>query len=380
MNTGAAPAVRVGLASLIAAAAVFWNAAASGASAASVCARLGTQIHGAAPAVRRAALLDNRPSQPWITYPAVRLPQDTEAYRRVAAAWRTGYSPRPGSAPPLMSVEALQGTGVFVANAILGSADCLAATFIEWQPGGPVRVIDGPQLPVSPCARAGDWAAVARVAGQPAYVETTSVNSAREDPVHYVMLWSGGKWSPPCAVSIRYADRVRQLYCRAGASVCGAAGRISPAVKRRYGRYSLGMKQALNGGGGALRIFLAQGAPDAQDGVLLARARRLGIPKRLVPAGAGPAAWARHFSPAAAVLFPLRLVGSRYLGAVVRSQSPRTASLRRDWLFVLFEAPQASSRHLVPLAAFTVHQTIAAVTSIRAAEGAASPSPAVLRP
>ncbi|MHB1870095.1 MAG: hypothetical protein ACYCT1_04495 [Steroidobacteraceae bacterium] len=380
MNTCTDSAVRVGLTCAIASAAVFWSAAANGASAESVCARLAAQINGASAAVMRKADLDDRGLQRWITYPAVRLPHDTEVYRRVAAAWRIQFPREPGSAPPLMSVEALQGTGLFVANTTLGSDDCLAATFIDWQPGGPVRVIGGPQLPVPPCGRAGAWAGIARVMGRPAYVETAPVDSTNTDSVRYVMLWSGHAWRRPCAVSIRYAYSVRQLYCRAAARVCDAARGMFPDLGRRYHRYSLRLKAALNGGAGALPTFHPQGAADAQGRALLSRARRLGISRRLVPAGEASASGARHFSPVVAEFFPLRLEGALYLSAAVHSQHPSAASRRRHWLFVLFDAPRASSRQLVPLAAFTVHRSLSAQTSIGASDEAASPGPGRSRP
>ena len=375
MNTCIDSAVRVWLTCAIACAAVFWSAAANGASAESVCARLAAQINGASAAPMRKADFDDRGLGRWITHPAVRLPLDTEVYRRVAAAWRIQFPREPGSAPPLMSVEALQGTGLFVVNTVLGSGDCLAATFIDWQPGGPVRVIGGPQLPVPPCGRAGAWAGIARVMGRPAYVETAPVGSTSTDSVRYVMLWNGHAWRPPCAVSIRHAYSVRQLYCRAAARVCGAARGMFTDLGRRYHRYSLRLQVALNGGAGARPAFHPQGAPDAQGRALLSRARRLGIPRRLVPAGQAAAAGARHFSPVAADFFPLRLEGALYLSAAVHAQRPAAAFRRRHGLFVLFDAPRASSRQLVPLAAFTVHRTLSAETSIGASDEVASPGP-----
>ena len=380
MNRCSDSAARVGLTGAIACAAAFWSAAANGASAGSVCARLAAQINGPSAAVMRKADLEERGLQRWITYPAVRLAQDTEAYRRVAAAWRTQFPRAPGSAPPLMSVEALQGTGLFVANTVLGSADCLAATFIEWQAGGPVRVIGGPQLPAPPCARALRWASIARVMGRAAYVETAPIDSTSTDSVRYVMLWSGQAWRRPCAVSIRYAYPVQQLYCRAAVGVCAAARRMVPDLGRRYHRDSLREKDALIGSARALPTFRPQGAADAQGQALLTRARRLGMPRRLVPAGEGSAAWARHFSPSAAEFFPLRLKGELYLGAVAHSQRPRTAPSRRRWLLLLFAAPRASSRRLEPLAAFTVHRTPSAVASIGVSDEAAAPSPGRARP
>ncbi len=375
MNTCTDSPVRVGLTCAIASAAVLWSAAANGASAGSVCARLAAQIIGTSAAVMHKAHSHDRGPERWITYPAVRLPPDTEAYRRVAAAWRTQFPREPGSVPPLISVEALQGTGLFVASTVLGSADCLAATFIDWQAGGPVRVIGGPQLHVPPCGRAGRWASIARVMGRAAYVETAPAVSTSTDSVRYVMLWSGHAWRRPCAVSIRYAYPVRQLYCRAAAGVCAAARRMFRDLERRYHRHSLRLKDALNGSARALPTFHPQGALDAHGRALLTRARRLGMPRRLVPADEGSAAWARHFSPSAAEFFPLRLEGALYLGAAVRSQRPSTAPPRRRRLFVLFDAPRASSPRLEPLAAFTVHRTLSAVTSIGASEQTASPRP-----
>lgn len=379
MNMCTDPAVRAGLTCAIASAAVLWSAVANGASADSVCARLAAQINGASAAAMRKADFDHRGLQRWITYPAVRLPLDTEVYRRVAAVWRVQFPRESGSAPPLMSVEALQGTGLFVANTVLGSGDCLAATFIDWPPGGPVRVIGGPQLPVPPCGRAGAWAAIARVMGRPAYVETASVGSTSTDSVRYVMLWNGHAWRPPCAVAIRHAYTVRPLYCRAAARVCGAARGMFTDLGRRYHRYSLRRQAASNGRAGALPQFHPQGVPDAQAEALLSRARRLGIPRRLVPAGEASAAGTRHFS-SAAEFFPLRLEGALYLSAAVHSQRPAAASGRRHWLFVLFDAPRASSRQLVPLAAFTVHRILSAETAIAVSDAAASPGPGRARP
>ena len=349
----------VGFLVLVAGAALCAKAGATSTPGPSVCTRLVTRMRRA-PATVLQDVKSGDAWTPWIIF-ADRVSSDSGAFRRIDSKWAAQFK---GPFPPLLSdVETLPGTGLFVANAILGSGDCLNSMFLDWKWGGQLRLVPQPQLPLDMCSRDDNPAsgALAMVLGQPAYIGSRSLSGLNNDSLMLISRWTGKTWAPPCPVSIRFTYRygVTQLYCGAAKRVCNAARRIMPEVKRRYSAYNVSVFDALNNNNPAPPFHFRR-ALRPQEKSLVARAERIGLPKRITPASARPA-WLRHLNSSTAVYFPLRLDGRLYVGAADSRpyQWPGT-------FFFVFRAPNASARQLVPLAAYTVHRMTSGIKSIQA--------------
>ena len=317
--------------------------------------------------------------RPWIAFAAVHLPQGTEGYGRIAAAWRA-QMPKGLFAPPLGKVETLQGTGLFVANTILGSGDCLSPTFFSWQPGGRPLVIGDPQLPLSLCSRDGSWGRFALVLGQPAYLATGRLNHHSLDEVMFIAPWRAGKWARPCPVSIRfrYQYPVKLRYCGSNGALCRAARKVAPVLARRYHAYSVAQLDAFNAGYSIIK-FRLRAVLTVEERVLVDRARR--IAEATAESRHAPA-WIPSAIPAYFSFFPLRLEHRLYLGAATgegRSWAARWILPHGRWSsgvggnpskggseFFLFSAPHAHAVRLVPLAVFSMHWRVQGVRSIEA--------------
>ena len=362
------PALRVYLIAVFASGALYSGAVAAASQ--SVCTRLVTRMRRFPATVVKDATVSAWGMRPWITDPIVRLPQETRVYRRLASICRK-QMPSGMLIQPLTNIEALQGTGLFVVNQIAGSGDCLSSMFVEWKWGGTPRVIADPPSPpfFAPCALGGNgWAHSALVLGQPAYIDGTFPDPTNSDALMYFVTWNGKTWSRPCPVSIRYRYRyeVRRLYCAGAQRLCRAAGAIAPQVRRRYTAYMVNLVNAFNGGG-PLPKFRFHGALSAPARALVARARRLGIPKAIAPGHELRPPWLQHLGPYGSEYFPLLIEGKLYVGVATRSsRHRRTAYLRHHWLFIVFQAPAANSGRLRALAAFTVHRVTTGVKSIQA--------------
>lgn len=375
-------AARAGLAAVVASAAVCASAGARSAPLPSLCTRLVRRMHRAPEAVLNEATPGADWMRPWIAFPAVHLPQGTEAYGRIAAAWRA-QMPKGLFRPPLRNIEALQGTGLFVANTILGSGDCLSSTFFAWKPGGRPRVTGDPQFPLSLCSRDGSWAKFAIVLGQPAYLATGQLNHHSLDEVMFIAPWQAGKWARPCPVSIRfrYAYAAKLRYCGSNRALCRAARKVAPVLERRYHAYSIEQLDAFNVGY-SIRKFSWHAARTVQARALVDRARR--IAEAMAERRHAPA-WVPSAIPAFFSFFPLRLEHRVYLGAATgegRSWAARwilphgrwssggdRSQSERNTEFFLFSAPRAHGDRLVPLAVFSMHGRVQGVRSIEARDG-----------
>ena len=351
----------VGLWSVVAVALLGGTAGAGSAAASSVCARLVRQMRRSPATVLQDLSPQRRAMAPWVTYPVLRLPTTTEAYPRIAALWARPMGSTP---PPLTDIEVLPGTGLFVANAILGSADCLNATFFEWHWGSPPRLIDGPRLPLPPCSRDGAWGGLAVVLGRPAYLEFESLHPANSDLATLIAPWTGSGWGRPCRVSIRYTYRYTATlrYCGATPGLCREAHKIAVAVERAYHAWLATDIDDFNPSAGMVQpAFHFGGAMSARGRSLVARARRLGVPKAVASGGGARPAWLRHLSRHGVQYFPVGLRRDRYVGAVDHNEYPMPGSR-----FFLLQAPRAHSRQLVPLAVFAMQWGANGVKSIRA--------------
>ncbi|MGC8522563.1 MAG: hypothetical protein ACP5PN_12035 [Steroidobacteraceae bacterium] len=203
--------------------------------------------------------------RPWIAFPAVHLQPGTEPYERIVAAWRA-QMPKGLLAPPLWSVENLSGTGLFVANTIQGSGDCLNCTFFAWKPGARPRVLAEPQFPLLLCSRDGGWGRFALVLGQRAYLASGPQNDHSLDEVMRIAPWRALGWTRPCPVSIRfrYQYPVRLRSCGSNRALCRAARKVAPAIERRYHAYSIAQLDAFNAGYAIPRVAPARTAQRAR--------------------------------------------------------------------------------------------------------------------
>jgi len=347
------------------------NAGANSAAESSICTRLVAQMRRSPKTVVKDSRQLELPGSlgydhwmPWITVTNFGVSSDSGAFRRIDSEWAVHHQ---GPFPPgLTSIDALPGTGLFVANAILGSGDCLNTMFVEWKWGSRLRVIPGPQLALDLCGRDDNpgWANPAMVLGQPAYIGSRSLNGTNGDALMLIARWNGKEWTRPCPVSIRFAYRyaVTLLYCGASSGVCNAARRLSPEVTRRYEAYESSVFDALNDRSPVPKFYFP-GILGARGRSLVARARRIGIPKRIAPGSGAPPLWLRHLNPADAEYFPLRVDGKVYLGAADYKTYPWPGP---SPVFFVFRAPRASARRLVPLAAFAAQRVTSTVKSIQA--------------
>ena len=363
--------LRIGLFVTVAGAVLCLNARAKSAAEPSLCARLVAQMRRSPATVVK----DSRQLQlsqslgydhwaPWITVTKFGVSSDSGAFRRIDAEWAAHLK---GAFPPgPASVEALPGTGLFVANAILGSGECLNTMFVEWKWGNHLRVIPGPQLPLDMCLRDENpgWANPAMVLGQPAYIGSRSLSGTNSDALMLIARWNGKNWTRPCPVSIRFTYRyaVMLLYCGASREVCNAARGLTPEVTRRYSAYESSVLDALNAHNRVPK-FAFHGVLGTQGRMLVARARRIGIPKRIAPGSGVPPVWLRHMNPADAEYFPLQLDGKMYLGAADYRTYPWSGP---SPVFFVFRAPRDGARSLAPVAALTAQRLTSGVKSIQA--------------
>ncbi len=363
--------LRIGVSVILAGAALCISAGARTTDAPSICTRLVAQMRRSPTTVikdwrepTRADSLWYGPWRPWITVTKFGVSSDSGAFRRVDSKWATRF--KGPFAPGVRSVDALPGTGLFVGSAILGSGHCLTTLFVEWKWGKRLRVIPRPQLPLPLCELENNpsWANPAMVLGEPAYVGSRALNGSDAGQLMFIARWSGNRWTRPCPVSIRFTYRyaVTLLYCGTSSGVCNAARRLIPEVFRRYGAYETSVFDAMNDRTPVPK-FHFRGVPGTRERLLLARARRIGLPKRIAPGSGAPPVWLRHLNPADVEYFPLRVDGKEYVGAADYRAYPW------PWpnpVFLVFRAPRASARRLVPLAAFAAHSLASGIKSIQA--------------
>ena len=354
--------MRVGLWALAGMCAMGRSALARPSAAASLCTRLVAQMRASPATVLKDRVVPRL--QPWIVNASSQPAQGDPAYRQLPSEWRT----MGGDGASFPNIATLPGTDLAMVSAYAGSGACLLWQFFERRPGGAVRVLKDAPIADDLCSRDGQWGEFASVLGVPAFVAYGSLNPDNQDALLIIAPWKGTAWGRACPVSIRftYGYDVTQLLCSASAQLCAAAGEVAPKVKRRFHAWSVAGIDAFNDYGGSGPKFRFGPAPDAQERALVARARHLDIPKRLVTGRHLQYAWLQHLRPYATVYFPLKLDGLAYVGTATRTAWRSPPYLHEHWLFIVFRAPEAASHRLVPLAAFTVRHITRAVRSIDA--------------
>jgi hypothetical protein len=322
--------------------------------AASICSRLVRQMRLSPATVAKDETVPKM--LPWIVPAQPHQAEEEPVFPLLAPKWHLPLPP---------TIESLPGTDLFMASTNLGSLDCLNGMLVEWKRGSAVRVLSWPELPTPPCGRAGVWGGLATVLGQPAYIEYGSLNPNNRDSVVVIARWQGKSWGRPCPVSISFTYRydVTLLYCGATKKLCDAARRVAPEVKRVYAAYLVSFNEAFTNGV-PFPKFHFRGPLSVEDRALVARAQRIGLPKRVTPGTGVPPAWLRNLNPGAAEYFPLPVNGKLYLGVADRKVYPSRGW--PGWVFFVFQKPSASGQRLIPLAAFTVNRVTSGVRSIEA--------------
>lgn len=354
--------IRAGLWVVAGVCAMGGSAVAQPPAAASLCTRLAAQMRASPATVLKDRVVPHL--QPWIVNASSQPAQADPAYRQLPSEWRT----MGGDGASFPTIATLPGTDLAMISAYAGSGDCLASQFFERRPGGAVHLVQGAPIGEDLCSRDGRWGEFASVLGVPAFMAYGSLNPDNQDALLIIAPWRGTAWGRACPLSIRFTYRylVTPLYCSASAPLCAAARKVAPDVKRRFHAWSVSDIDAFNDYGGAGPKFRYGPAPDAQERALVARARQLGFPKRLVLGRHIHHAWLQHLRPFGTVYFPLKLAGAVYVGTATRTAWRNPPYRHEHWLFIVFRSPDAGSHRLVPLAAFTVRRITGGVRSIEA--------------
>ncbi|MGC8519559.1 MAG: hypothetical protein ACP5P4_13725 [Steroidobacteraceae bacterium] len=354
--------MRIGLCALVSVCAVGSRAWAEPSARTSICTRLAAQMRAAPATVLKDRVVPSL--QPWIVNASSQPAQGNPAYRELPSIWRT----MGGDGASFPVISSLPGTPLEMVSAYAGSGDCLQYQFFERSEGGVVRNLMGGPFGADLCEREGREGEFASVLGVPAFVAYGSLNPDNSDVLMIMAPWTGTAFARACPLSLRFAYRyeVTPLYCEAAAPVCAAARQVAPQVKRRYHDWIVSDLEAFNDYGGTGPKFRFGPAPSAQERALVARVRKLGLPRHFTWARHAPTAWVRHLHPFGAVYFPLTLAGKRYVGAAARTFFRHPPYVRHHWLLFVFRAPQAHRTRPVLRAAVAVRRIVAAVRSIEA--------------
>ena len=122
--------------------------------------------------------------------------------------------------------EHLPGTDVYMAVTIGGTAHCEEAVFIEAGAGRRARVFAKPERFGASGLCWNVHGDLARVFGQPAYVEHGTVNGHSQDIDIRITPWSGGTWGISCKLGLRFTSLFERLFALTlqGRSYVGAVG------------------------------------------------------------------------------------------------------------------------------------------------------------
>jgi hypothetical protein len=289
----------------------------------------------------------------------------------------------------------LAGTRLYMVGAVAGSAECQSAVFAEVDAHGTARLLSQPEGYTAPC-----WnvhGALGRVLGHPAYVESGTVSMTDGDTLARVTPWTGAGWGRVCqlTVRLRYRFVLARRFC-GGSAACGAAQAIAVDVARAYRSYrhlprpprrSFGpdndvadfsyQPAAVTGPAGSAAVTRAwhivrhRGQAGYPGAVSL-----YGVYTSVFPtfgAKAPNSGWNDSFSYVDFAMFPVRLDGHLYLGAVgYNGVGWREGA---DTLFALYEAPLPGQRRLAPVAGFDVASIAVGVQGTSVVEGAAALPP-----
>jgi hypothetical protein len=262
-----------------------------------------------------------------------------------------------------------------MASVVAGTAECQQAAFAALSADGSVRVLPDPAGYTGPC-----WnlhGNLAKVLGQPAYVESGTVSSTSADTLVRVTPWNGDGWAKTCQLTVEftYTLQLAQQFCSETQS-CRAAGAIASDIAREYLDFSA-MQQPPERpiDGDVIPDFssAAGGAsgPPAQMAVnagwqMLKRQKQAAFPGVSPTYGTMASVfptfghespnggWDYSFSYVNFVLFPVMLDGRLYLAAVGHNGVGWREGT--NILFAVYASPRDDQHDLVPLAGLVMER------------------------
>ncbi len=342
----------------------------------SLCARLASRMRHSPVKAARSLVTPDAPRHPWIVFATPGQADGRAVMRHLYPKWE-----RDSGGIGMSNLESLPNTDLYLVTRVEGSADCSLETFVRWRTGGTRHLIEGP-LVQGPCSRQDQSGGLAMVLGHPAYVESEPLEPWNKGTVLHIAPWVHNGWGQECHVAsqFRYAYPVQQRYCGADQAACRAAQKVAPAVQGRYDAYSAQQNEDFNEiGTFSMRGFRFQGTLGAKGRALVDRARDIAMARIAIAESHGAPAWVRTVVSGDVSFFPLRLDHKLYVasittgGSLLRWILPDAKryldgngpiSVQASVLMV-YQAPGAHSRQLIPVAAFTVETRTIGVTSIR---------------
>ena len=324
-------------------AAVTASAAARSAAALSLCTRVATRLRRSPAIVARDADTPNRWLRPWISFAQEHPVKQASAYHKILPIWHSSMGRGPAK-----SIEVLSDAGIMRISGP-GMASCSRAMFFMWQRDAVLRVLSLPPLQPTPCLYRRQRGQLARVLGQPAYVESETLDDTKLDLLMLISPWLGSDWGRPCPVAIRFTYTARfkpgWRYCGGNQALCAAARKAAPDLEQRYHTYFLSSATVVTERTRTPQIHFGESL-SAQTWALIERAERIAT-VRSISATHGPMPpWLRDFNLQDIDYFALQLNGKRYIGAV----SPLNYGI--GTLFGVYQAPGAHSKRLIPLVVF----------------------------
>lgn len=325
-------------------AAVTASAVAQSAAAPSLCSRVAAQLRGSPARVAKDAHTWKHWLLPWIVFAKKHSAKKARAYQEILPVWRSSFGRGPAK-----SIEVLSAAGIMRISGPGGIASCSQAMFFKWQRGAALKVLSLPPLQQTPCLYRRQRGQLARVLGQPAYVESETLDDTKLDLLMMISPWLGSGWGRPCPVAIRfaYAARVKPgwRYCGADRTICAAARKAAPALERRYHKYLLSSATVVTERTGTPQIHFGESL-NVQTWTLIKRAARIATVRSISAIHGAMPPWLRDFNLKDIDYFALRLNGKRYIGAV----SPVNYGI--GTLFGVYQAPGVHSNRLIPLVVF----------------------------
>lgn len=138
----------------------------------------------------------------------------------------------------LVGVQQLEGAPVYLVDHVAGTAACQSLVLVQAPPGRPLREVRPPfdlgGEDMSLCVT--QFAAFARVLGQPAFIVGGARSMASPDVRYRIATWREGAWAQRCSITVRRSAGLTaaQRYCAPGTPVCNAAQPVAQRLAQAY--------------------------------------------------------------------------------------------------------------------------------------------------
>ncbi len=197
---------------------------------------------------------------------------------------------------------------LFVASDTQGTLECQSFVFLKVGRTGAAKIAPEPPSFSERCWT--DSGVAGRVFGKPGFVETSDFEDPAADAQHLeVTPWTGAAWGPSCRLTLHYriAFTLTERFC-GDPAVCAAAAPLAAGIARAHGKAR------------ADTPFAYGPAPSEADMALIARFSG-GAPQQFAAPefptfGATAKTAFTTYSYNDVDLFPLRLNGAAYVGAI----------------------------------------------------------------